>query len=129
MVSLDSGVRPTLNEFKEVFDTDPNAGGISDAGLKAYLNAAHQTVANHGLASDLDESTLTKIEKFLAADFARAQEPLVQTEAVADARKTYARTNDGSDYKAIVNALDTTGLLAGAENGKAQFGTFGPGRD
>ena len=130
MVSLDSGVRPTLYEFKEVFDTDPNKGGLSNNALRAYLNAAHEVVqdAADSTSDSIASSKLEKMEKFLAAHFASAQDPRIETERVADARFDYQRTDDSTDYWQIVVALDPTGMIAGATEGRADFEAFGPGR-
>jgi len=129
MVDLDSNVRPTLDEFTEVFETDPSKGGIADAGLKAYLNAAHDIVAERLGGEGVGEDTLTRIEKFVAADLASAQDPRVKSERVADRRRTYQRVEgESSDYWQIATALDPTGKLAGEKDGVAIFETFGPDR-
>lgn len=130
MVALDDGVRPSLMELKDVFDTDPDKGGLNDDALRAYLNAAHEVVedtadsTNESIAS----SKLEKMEKYLAAHFASAQDPRVESYRVADARRKYQRTEDSTDYWQIVVALDPTGMIAGATEGRADFQTFGPGR-
>lgn len=127
MVALDSDVRASLSEFKEIFDTDPNKGGISDDGLAAYLNAAHDVVDARA-SGTYDEGKLTRLEKFLAADLATAQDPLVTSKQVADVRASYQRADSGTDYGRIVLTLDTENAIGGLERGSASIETYGPGR-
>lgn len=128
--TLDSGVRPTVAEVKEVFDTEITSG---DGTIEAFMNSAHRVVDDVLSGETVSEGTKTDLEKYLAAHFTTAIDPRAIQESVGDADFRYQRVKDSdeSEYLDIVRTLDPTGKVAQAVSGQpaATLQAYGPGRD
>lgn len=101
--------RVTASELNEVFDTD-----LSNTALDAWIDTAHTVVNDvEGVDSSLSDDRLTQIEKMLAAGYASAQDPRLDSGSRETASVNYQRNDDyPNDYFGLAVALDPTGVIA-----------------
>ena len=124
-VQLDPGIDATVDDLDVIFDSDLDV----DA-KKYWLNIAYTFLDSRLDWGEYDDATKARMETLAAADAASTQDPRVYQESIADTSFRYQRASDSTDYWRMLLALDHTGTLAGAKNGKStDFQTFGPGRN
>lgn len=104
--------RTTATDVNEVLDTT-----ISN--LTPWVEAANSVVdrvEKQDTNNDLSTDDLTRIEKFLAAYYATAQDP--RAESLSGASRSESRYGVDGDanasYREVAEAIDTTGVVASA---------------
>ena len=109
--------RVETDEVKEIIETE-----VED--VTSFITTANILITKLLSDSDLEESHLAEIEKYLAAHFVAIRDPRAISEAIGDAKVTYsagANTYSNSmkeasglnetTYGKQVMLLDTTGIL------------------
>lgn len=107
--------RTTITAVREIFDTP-----LLDAVLTTFITVSNGIVTNYLGASDLSDSELEEIERFLSAHLASTmRDPQAQQEAVTGSvggSITYHGKSglglDASFFGQTVKMLDRTGILA-----------------
>lgn len=107
----------TPADLKNIFPTT-----LGDPQLTAFIEAANLVITEELRGLGLSAERLTKIELFLAAHFAHAADPRVQSESVGGEYQMRVQGQTGSKLEAThygqqVLLLDTTGKLARAAEG------------
>jgi len=102
--------RTNNTDVDEILDTtlDPSV-------LDAYIDAASDIVDDiAGTNSGLSASRLERIEKFLAAHLATAQDPRASSQSGESRSISYEdRGSDATaNYLEVAKSLDTTGIIA-----------------
>lgn len=104
--------RTNATDVDEILDT-------SISNLTPWVEAANSVVdrvASEDSNNDLSSGDLQRIEKFLAAYYATAQDP--RAESMSGASRSESRYDvDGegnASYKEVAEAIDTTGVVASA---------------
>ncbi len=77
--------RVTVDEVKEIFDTDLNANNI-----EAMIRAANMLVTAKLTGVGYADAELKEIERWLSAHFAAQMDPVAETEKIGDAQIRYA---------------------------------------
>ena len=107
--------RTTVSSVKEIFDT-----ALSDAIIETFITVANGLVTTYLGGSDLSDSELEEIERFLSAHLASTmRDPVAKQEAVTGSvgvNVSYMLQGglglDGSPFGQVVKLLDRTGLLS-----------------
>lgn len=123
MATVVSGSRIAVSDLIEIFDTE-----LTSAQLGAFINSAHYLIQANLVNKGLSEDVLTEIHKYLAAHFASLRDQRVESEQVADVRKSYqGKTGmylESTTYGQMAMALDTSGSLANLAKSPATFLSF-----
>ena len=117
MAAINANALITQSDVREIIDTD-----LSDGTLAAYINAAY--VMTIPIASELGacggSTTLTEIQKYIAAHLVTLQEPLVRSERIAEVSVEYLRQTganlggglESTPFGQSALMLDCSGKLA-----------------
>lgn len=123
MATVVSDSRIEVADLIEIFDTE-----LTSAQLGAFINSAHYLIQANLTSSGLSETVLTEIHKYLAAHFASLRDQRVESEQVADVRKSYqGKTGmylESTYYGQMALTLDTSGTLAKLGEKAATFLSF-----
>jgi hypothetical protein len=98
---------------------------MTDAQMDPFITAANALVTDRLSGQGLSNDTLEQIEKFLAAHFASAFDPRVESQKALDSSVKYqVSIGDGlesTQYGQIAICLDTTGRLKTAGKKQAKL--------
>lgn len=113
MAKVDKDARVTVNDIGDVIDTS-----LADNQIRAFINTAHRLVVDLLTGEGLAESTLTEIERYLAAHLLTLRDPRPQREKIgSEYSVTYQGKSEmglqATQYGQMALTLDTTGKLAG----------------
>lgn len=117
MADLDSDVRTSAEDVKEIIDTS-----LTDSQIKAFINTANNLVEQYLAGSSLASCILEDIEKFLTAHLIHLRDPRVEKESFGDVSQTYQGETgmglEATQYGQMVTALDQTGKLSSIDDVK-----------
>ena len=101
--------RVSNSELQEIFDTD-----LSTDSLDAWIEIASEVVDDvEGVDSSISDTRLTQLEKLLAAGYASAQDPRLESASRETGSANYQRNDEyPNEYMANAVALDPTGVVA-----------------
>ena len=101
--------RTTPSEVNTIFDTD-----LADAALTDWIEIASEVVDDvEGVDSSISDTRLTQLEKLLAAGYASAQDPRLESASRETGSANYQRNDEyPNEYMANAVALDPTGVVA-----------------
>jgi len=104
--------RTTPDSVAKIFDTDLDT--TSGGALEQWVEIAHTVVDDIASAdSSISGTRLEQIEKLLAAGYAAAQDPRLNSTSRETASADYQRNDKWpNDYIAQAVALDPTGVIA-----------------
>lgn len=114
-------MRTTAIEVKQIIETD-----LSEGIVNAFIGDANLFVTNHLSDSELNEATLTSIEKWISAHLiAATRERQAKSEGAGGASITYignfTEGLNGTMYGQQAITLDTSGILLSISLGKKKI--------
>jgi hypothetical protein len=118
---MGSSVRLTAAQVNAIMEDSSSMIGFN---LAPFISASHQYVEERLGSTDLSETLLTEIERWVAAHFATVKRRRTTREKIGPAEDEYTlRPGEGimmTDYGQMAVSLDTSGRLVEAGKPRAQ---------
>lgn len=96
----------TASDVQDLLDTD-----LTTSEIDPFLTAAQRFVTDQLESEDIENATLTEIEKYLAAGIVTLRDPRLVSAQIDDVQESYQRETGSNEYFEIAAMLDPTGKV------------------